>query len=397
MPPSVKSEPLPEGTDAVELARALLKIPSVTPDSAEAVDFVAAVLAAAGFRIDRFSSASAGPPIANLYAQIGESGPNLCFAGHVDVVPPGDPALWTHGPFSGACTDGLLFGRGAVDMKGGVAAAIAAALQFWQAGPPARGSISFLVTGDEEGPALDGTVKVVERLKAQGTRIDHCVLGEPTNPGALGDMVKIGRRGSLSGTVTVRGKQGHAAYPELADNPVPRLIRLLNGLIEAPLDHGSDHFPPSNLEIVSVDVGNPVFNVIPAEARAKFNVRFNDRFSLPTMQAEILRRLTAVAAPASFDLAFQPGPSESFVTAPGPFVDLVRGAVETVTGRSPALSTTGGTSDARFIKDLCPVVEFGLVGRTMHGVNEATAVDDLERLTEIYRLILDRYFANPPV
>ncbi len=379
--------------DPLSLAQALLRSPSVTPDAGGAMEVVARVLEAGGYLVERLTFDSAGIPIANLYARIGTEGPNLCFAGHVDVVPAGDAAEWRHPPFAGEVADGLLYGRGAVDMKGGVAAWLAAALRY---GRPETGSLSFLITGDEEGPALDGTVKVVDWLKAKGERIDHCVLGEPTNPEALGDMVKIGRRGSLSGVITVRGKQGHAAYPHLADNPVPRLLKLLNALSEAPLDAGTPHFQPSNLEIVSVDVGNAAFNVIPGQAQAKFNVRFNDQYSLETLQAEILRRLSTAVAPTLFTLEFRPGGSESFLTAPGPFVDLVCDAVASGTGRQPQKSTTGGTSDARFIKDLCPVVEFGLVGSTMHAVDEATPVSDLVALADIYHALITRYFANPP-
>lgn len=392
-PSPVKSAAGSSASDPLSLAQALLRAPSVTPDADGALDIVAGALQAAGYRVERLAFDSAGVSVPNLYAVIGEDGPNLCFAGHVDVVPPGDASHWTHPPFSGEVAQGRLYGRGAVDMKGAVAASLAAALRH---GRPEKGRLSFLITGDEEGPALDGTVKVVEWLKAKGERIDHCVLGEPTNPAALGDMVKIGRRGSLSGILSVKGKQGHVAYPHLADNPVPRLVRLLAALLETPLDAGSAYFQPSNLEVISVDVGNPAFNVIPAVAHARFNVRFNDHFSLETLKAEIIRRLAAVMDPARFDLSFRPGASESFLTAPGPFVDLVCDAVADVTGRRPEQSTSGGTSDARFIKDLCPVVEFGLVGQTMHAVDEATPVSDLLALTDIYSAIIARYFANPP-
>lgn len=386
----VKSASLPADIlDPVALATSLIRAPSVTPEAKAALDMVGDLLAGAGYQVERLTFDTSGVPTANLYARIGDEGPNLCFAGHVDVVPVGDAARWSHGPFSGEIANGRLFGRGAVDMKGAVAAFLAAALRH---GRPAKGSLSFLITGDEEGPALDGTVKVVEWLKAKGETIDHCVLGEPTNPAMLGDAFKIGRRGSLSGVITVRGVQGHVAYPHLADNPVPRLVRLLSALIAEPLDAGSDFFPPSNLEVVSVDVGNTAFNVIPAEATARFNVRFNDHFSLATLKGEIRRRLDAAGE--AYDIAFPPGASESFITSPGPFVDIVAGAVEAVTGRRPEASTSGGTSDARFIKDLCPVVEFGLVGQTMHKVDEATSVRDLEDLTAIYSQIIARYFAH---
>ncbi|MEP9355111.1 succinyl-diaminopimelate desuccinylase [Xanthobacter sp. KR7-65] len=374
--------------DSVALAIELIRAPSVTPHAQGALELVADRLAAAGYKVERLTFDSGGVPVPNLYARIGESGPNLCFAGHVDVVPEGDAAQWAHGPFDATVADGVLYGRGAVDMKGAVAAFLAAALAH---GRPERGSLSFLITGDEEGPALDGTVKVVEWLKAKGEVIDHCVLGEPTNPHALGDAFKVGRRGSLNGIITVKGVQGHVAYPHLAENPIPRLIQLIAALTATPLDQGSDFFPPSNLEMVSVDVGNPVFNLIPAEATARFNVRFNDLFTLDTLKSEIIRRLDGPGL--TYDLVFRAGASQSFLTAPGAFVELVADAVEAETGRRPQASTSGGTSDARFIKDLCPVVEFGLVGQTMHKVDEATPVADVEALTRIYAGIIARYFA----
>lgn len=386
---SASSVVLPDTQDPVAIAAALIRAPSVTPDAEPAMEIVARLLEQAGYRVERLTFATGGTPIVNLYARIGETAPNLCFAGHVDVVPVGDAGQWTHGPFAGEVADGMLYGRGAVDMKGAVAAFLAAALRH---GKPAKGSLSFLITGDEEGPALDGTVKVVEWLAAKGETIDHCVLGEPTNPAALGDAFKIGRRGSLSGVITVKGVQGHVAYPHLADNPVPRLVHLLSALIAEPLDAGSDFFPPSNLEVVSVDVGNPAFNVIPASATARFNVRFNDHYSLASLEQEIRRRLDRAGT--RYELAIQAGASESFITAPGPFVDIVAGAVEAVTGRRPQASTSGGTSDARFIKTLCPVVEFGLVGQTMHKVDEATPVSDVTDLAAIYSQIITHYFAQ---
>lgn len=387
--PSVKPSSTLDARDPVALTRALIRAPSVTPDADEALDLVAQVLKDAGYTVEDMPFADHGPKVGNLYARIGTEGPNLCFAGHVDVVPVGQEADWTHGPFGGEVAGGLIYGRGAVDMKGAVAASLSAALRH---GPPKQGSLSFLITGDEEGPGLDGTRRVVETLIARGERVDHCVLGEPTNPAEMGDAFKIGRRGSLSGILTVEGKQGHVAYPHLADNPIPPLVKLLSALIAAPLDAGSDFFPPSNLEVVSVDVGNPVFNLIPARAEARFNVRFNDLFTLESLKAEITRRLDSAGAP--YGLAFQDGASASFLTQPGPFVDMVSAAVAEVTGRTPEASTSGGTSDARFIKDLCPVVEFGLVGKTMHQVDEAAAVSDIAALTAIYERIIARYFAS---
>ncbi|QRG07972.1 succinyl-diaminopimelate desuccinylase [Xanthobacter dioxanivorans] len=385
----VKPQPGEEAADPVALAAELIRAPSVTPHAQDALELVARRLEAAGYHVERLTFSTDGVPVVNLYARIGEAAPNLCFAGHVDVVPEGDAAAWRHGPYAGTVEDGVLYGRGAVDMKGAVAAFLAAALAF---GRPARGSLSFLITGDEEGPALDGTVRVVEWLTAKGEVIDHCVLGEPTNPQALGDAFKVGRRGSLSGIVTVKGVQGHVAYPHLADNPIPRLLKLLAALTAMPLDEGSDFFPPSNLEVVSVDVANPVFNLIPAEATARFNVRFNDLFTLESLKAEIVRRLDSAGA--AYALAFRPGASQSFLTAPSPFTDLVADAVAAETGRRPEASTSGGSSDARFIKDLCPVVEFGLVGQTMHKVDEATPVSDIRALARIYGRIIERYFAT---
>lgn len=386
------SAPLPlpfDPHDPIALAAALIREPSVTPEAESAMALLARVLEGAGYHVVPLSWSTGGVPVPNLYARIGRGAPNLCFAGHLDVVPPGDPAAWRHGPFAGEIADGLLYGRGAVDMKGAVAACVAAALRN---GAPLQGSLSFLITGDEEGPALDGTRKVVEWLRESGETLDHCILGEPTNPQALGDALKVGRRGSLSGVLTVQGTQGHVAYPHLADNPIPRLLTLLGALTSAPLDAGSDFFPPSNLEIVSVDVGNAAFNVIPAQAQARFNVRFNDRFTLESLKGEIARRLESAGTPYAID--FRAGASESFLTQPGPFVELVREAVAEVTGRSPEASTSGGTSDARFIKDLCPVVEFGLVGRTMHQVDEACPIDDITALTRIYERIIAHYFAT---
>ena len=380
---------------ATDLCRALVRRPSVTPEDAGALGLIEERLAAAGFATHRLTFSQPGSPdIDNLHARLGAGAPCLVFAGHTDVVPPGDQSRWRFDPFSATEADGMIWGRGAVDMKGGLAAALAACLTFVaERGPPTRGSIAFLITGDEEGPAVNGTVKLLDWAKARGERFDHCILGEPTNPKALGDMIKIGRRGSLTGRLVVEGRQGHVAYPALADNPVHHMVRLLAALRATPLDAGTPRFDPSNLEITTVDVGNPATNVIPAAARATFNIRFNDLWTPETLAAEIRRRLVAAAEGAVWELAFDPTNAVAFVTEPGPFVDLVARAVEAETGRRPALSTTGGTSDARFIKAHCPVVEFGLVGQTMHAVDERVAIADLERLAAIYRRVLDAYFA----
>ncbi|MDR6951464.1 succinyl-diaminopimelate desuccinylase [Ancylobacter sp. 3268] len=382
-------------TDPVEITRALIRCPSVTPEEGGALGVLEALLGAAGFRVHRVTLTGRDTPdIENLYARFGTKGPNLCFAGHTDVVPPGDPAHWRFPPFEAAIHGGLLYGRGAVDMKSGVAAFTAAALELVaEQGDRLPGSLSLLITGDEEGPAINGTEKLLRWLADRDERLDHCVLGEPSSRAVLGDMVKIGRRGSLSGTLTVHGKQGHVGYPHLADNPVPGMARLITALTAEPLDRGNAHFQASNLEVVSVDVGNPAFNVIPAEAKARFNIRFNDLWMPDTLKAEVERRLQVAAGNrVHFSLAFEERSSDSFLTAPGDFVDLVVAAISQATGRTPELSTTGGTSDARFIKDYCPVVEFGLVGTSMHAVDEATPVDEIHALARVYKDIATRYF-----
>ncbi|GAB4064790.1 succinyl-diaminopimelate desuccinylase [Ancylobacter sonchi] len=386
----------PSAADPVEIARALIRCPSVTPEEGGALACLEKLLGAAGFRVHRVTLTGPDTPdIENLYARFGTRGPNLCFAGHTDVVPPGDAAHWRFPPFEAAIHGGLLYGRGAVDMKGGVAAFVAAALDLAaEHGDRLPGSISLLLTGDEEGPAINGTEKLLRWLGDRDERLDHCVLGEPSSRAVLGDMVKIGRRGSLSGTLTVHGKQGHVGYPHLAENPIPGMAKLISALTAEPLDRGNAHFQASNLEVVSVDVGNPAYNVIPAEAKARFNIRFNDLWMPGTLKAEIERRLTAAAGNAvRFSVAFEERSSDSFLTAPGDFVDLVTAAIRETTGQTPELSTTGGTSDARFIKDFCPVVEFGLVGTSMHAVDEATPVDEIRALTRVYKDIAARYFA----
>ncbi|HEX8168001.1 MAG TPA: succinyl-diaminopimelate desuccinylase [Beijerinckiaceae bacterium] len=377
------------------LAQGLVRCPSVTPDEGGALAFLARVLGDAGFEVHRpVFSAEGTPDVENLYARFGVGRPHLLFAGHTDVVPPGDAARWRHDPFGGIVEDGELHGRGAVDMKGGIACMAAAALQYLADRPDFSGSIGFLVTGDEEGPAVNGTVKLLDWAKARGERFDHCILGEPTNPEKLGDMVKIGRRGSLTGHLTVHGRQGHVAYPQLAENPIGGMVRLLAALKAEPLDKGTEAFDASNLEVTTVDVGNPASNVIPMEARATFNVRFNDRWSPQTLEEEIRRRLREAAGNAvRYTATFDPTNAVAFLTRPDSFGFLIE-AIEAETGRRPALSTTGGTSDARFIKDHCPVVEFGLVGQTMHQVDERVAVADLDRLAAIYRRAIEAYFSR---
>jgi succinyl-diaminopimelate desuccinylase len=382
--------------DPVAIARDLVRCRSVTPDEGGALAYLQGLLAPAGFVVHRTTFAEPGTaPIDNLYARIGERAPNLMFAGHTDVVPPGDEAAWRHPPFAGDVAGDVLFGRGAVDMKGGIAAFVAAALAYLAGnGGQPNGSISLLITGDEESVAVNGTVKLLQWAAARGEKFDHCVLGEPSNVDVLGDTIKAGRRGSLNGTLVVRGRQGHVAYPERADNPIRGLATLIAAL-QAPLDLGSAQFAPSNLEFTSVDVGNPTVNLIPGEARARFNIRFNDRHSQAGLKALIEQRAHAAAAGVvRYGFEWQPSNADVFVTKPGPFSDLAAAAIAEVTGRTPKLSTSGGTSDARFIKDYCPVLEFGLVGQTMHQVDECVPVADLITLTAIYRRIIERYFAE---
>jgi succinyl-diaminopimelate desuccinylase len=385
---------MPAPPSALEIARALIRFPSVTPTDAGALPYLRDLLGEAGFAAELVTFEAPGTPaVLNLYARFGARSPNLAFAGHTDVVPPGDKALWRFDPFSGEIADGELWGRGACDMKGGVAAAVAAALRFI-AKPPFEGSISFLITGDEEGPAINGTVKLVDWALAKGETFDHCILGESTSVETVADTIKHGRRGSLNGRLTIRGRQGHAAYPHIADNPIPSLAPILTTLLSPPFDQGNADFEPTNLEVVSVDVGNPAFNVIPGEVRLKFNVRFNDLWTHDSLAAEIKRRVAAVDGGGRATLTFEPSNASAFLTKPGPFTDLVTQAVEDVTGRKPSLSTGGGTSDARFIKNACPVVELGLVNATIHAVNERVAVDDLEALSRIYERALELYFAR---
>ena len=385
-----------DAPSALSIARDLVRCPSVTPADAGALGVLENILKTAGFEVHRVTFGEPGTAdIDNLYARIGDSSPHITFAGHTDVVPPGDEAAWTHGAFSGDVKDGLLYGRGAVDMKGGIACSVAAVLEYLAAnGGQPKGSISFLITGDEEDISVNGTIKLLQWVAARGEKFDHCVLGEPSNIETLGDCIKVGRRGSQSGTLYVDGIQGHVAYPQRAANPVPEISRLIVALSDEPLDHGSAQFQASNLEFTSVDVGNTANNVIPAQAHAKFNIRFNDHHTQETLRTLIEARLAKAAGNRiRARIVWEPSNSNVFVTHPGAFTDLAVAAIEEVTGRKPELSTSGGTSDARFIASYCPVIEFGLVGQTMHQIDERTPVADLEKLTKIYRGVLDRYFA----
>ena len=376
--------------DPISLAQSLIRCPSVTPADAGAIGVLAVALESMGFICHQLSSNErGGPAIANLYARLGDQAPNFSFAGHTDVVPVGDAAAWGGDPFSGLIKNGQLHGRGAADMKGAIAAMVAGISAFLAGSGKPAGSISLMITGDEEGPSLNGTRSILEWMSANGEMVDACVLGEPTNPDRLGTTIKVGRRGSMTGRLTVHGTQGHVAYPHLADNPLPRLVRLLTALSDLQLDHGTTHFDPSNFEIVSIDVGNSATNIIPARGSAVFNIRFNDSYSSASLGALIRKTLDDTGE--GYDLAFEIT-GESFLTPPGALAEIVKDAVRAATGLTPAYSTTGGTSDARFIHHLCPVVEFGLVGQTMHKVDENVAVADVLALTEIYRGVLERFF-----
>lgn len=386
-------------TDALSIARDLIRCPSVTPADAGALGVLEYVLNAAGFTCHRVTFSEPGTAdVDNLYARIGTDGPHITFAGHTDVVPPGDESAWSVGAFSGEVKDGFLHGRGAVDMKGGIACSVAAVLEHLAAndGKPradGQGSISFLITGDEEDVSINGTIKLLKWAAERGEKFDHCVLGEPSNVEALGDTIKVGRRGSQSGTLYVDGVQGHVAYPHRAANPVPDISRLIVAISDEPLDHGSAQFQASNLEFTSVDVGDTANNVIPGQARAKFNIRYNDNHTQASLRELVETRLTkACGNRIRARIVWEPSNSNVFVTKSGPFTELAVSAIEEVTGRKPELSTSGGTSDARFISSYCPVIEFGLVGQTMHQVDERVPVGDLEQLTKVYRAILARYF-----
>ena len=384
-------------SDPLSMTQALVRCESVTPDEGGALTLLQNVLEPAGFECHRLVFSEPGTPdVDNLYARRGTGRPHLCFAGHTDVVPVGDEAKWSVKPFAGEVRDGVLYGRGAVDMKGCIGAFVAATLRYLDHhhGLP-RGSISFLITGDEEGPSINGTMKVLNWLKARDEVLDACLVGEPSNPKALGDEIRIGRRGSLIADLVVHGKQGHSAYPQLADNPLPKLARIIDRLSSAKLDAGTENFQPSNLQVTIVSVPNTATNVIPNEARASINVRYNDTWTRPRIEQWVSDTTAAAAAElnAKFSLVFS-GTGDVFVTKPGPLVSTLTSAVKAVTGRTPALTTGGGTSDARFIKDLCPVVEFGLVNATIHQVDERTSVADLEALTDIYGRFISGYFAS---
>ncbi len=378
--------------DTVELTQRLIRCPSVTPAEGGALDLLEELLTGLGFQCHRLVFSEPGTEdVDNLHSRLGAAAPNFCFAGHTDVVPPGDPGHWRFDPFAGELADGMVHGRGAVDMKGAIAAFMGAVCRFLDArGPDFGGSISLLITGDEEAVSVNGTRKMLQWLGEQGETLDACLVGEPTSGERLGDTVKIGRRGAMNARLTVRGVQGHTAYPQLADNPVHSLVRMLERLSRDPLDAGSEHFEPSSLQVTTVDVGNPATNVIPAEARAGFDIRFNDLHDSSGLERWLRETLDSVGARYELDLKVS---GESFLCPPGSLSDLLSEAVESVTGTPPALGTGGGTSDARFIKDYTPVAELGLLNSTAHKVDEQVSVEDLSALERIYEGVLQRFFA----
>jgi len=382
--------------DPLEIAKELIRCPSVTPEDAGALSVLEKWLKPLGFTCERMRfSAEGTPDVDNLYARLGTGSPHFCFAGHTDVVPVGDAEAWTADPFAGDIRDGMLVGRGAADMKGSIASFVAAASRLVQDRKLADGSISLLITGDEEGPSVNGTVKMLQALKARGETFDHCLVGEPTSADRLGDMVKIGRRGSINGWLTVYGTQGHVAYPHQADNPIPRLIEMLRRLNARELDKGNDHFQPSNFEVTTIDTGNTATNVIPGAVRAVMNIRFNDEHTGASLDQWMRSVFDQVSQEMGGRYTFETKISgEAFITEPGDFSALIADAIEKVTGITPDLSTTGGTSDARFIRAYAPVVEFGFRNATMHKVDEQVPADDFAKLADIYEAILRGYFAG---
>ena len=380
--------------DPIDLSQALIRCPSVTPADEGAMDVLQSALEELGFTCHRLPFATGNAPeVQNLYARIGDRAPNFCFAGHTDVVPVGDANEWSVDPFAAEIKGDRLYGRGASDMKTAIAGFAAAAARFLESrdnGFP--GSISLLITGDEEGEAVNGTVKVLEWLREKGEVLDACLVGEPTNPETLGDMIKIGRRGSMTAFLTVHGASGHAAYPHLADNPVERLVKMLSAVLDKPLDDGTEHFQPSTTVVTTIDVGNPVANVIPARAEARINVRFNDLHTGASVETLLRRRLDDIGGDYDLDARVS---GEPFLFPPGPLSNLVAGAVEKATGKRPEFSTAGGTSDARFIKDHCPVCEYGMTNQTAHKADENALVSNIRLLSDIYQSVLDGFFADP--
>lgn len=385
-------------TDSVVILQDLLRCPSVTPAEGGALTVLENLLSAHGFVCQRLIFKADGmPDVENLFARLGTQAPHLCFAGHTDVVPAGRAEDWTHPPFAAEIAGGFVYGRGATDMKGSVAAFAAAAIDHLKSNVKPKGSISLLITGDEEGPAVNGTVKVLQWMKEHGHLPDHCLVGEPTSTEKLGDAIKIGRRGSLSFAVTVEGRQGHVAYPHKADNPVPKLARFIDRISEATLDQGNEHFDPSTLAVTSFDVGNAASNVIPARATAKFNIRYSTEHDHASLKHWVEAEIETIRKDTGglWSVVANEG-AEAFITSPGSFVGLVQDAVEKETGLLPKLSTSGGTSDARFVKDYCPVLEFGPTNATIHMTDERISVDELRATQAIYHRIIDTYFNSRP-
>lgn len=376
--------------DVITLTQDLIRCPSVTPKDAGALVYLSEKLESLGFQCYFLEFGEGQERVLNLFARLGTKSPHICYGGHTDVVPAGDEAAWTYGAFNPHIEDGVLYGRGASDMKGSVAAFTAGVADYLKKNGAPKGSISLLITGDEEGPAVNGTVKVLEWMAANGHKPDVALVGEPTNPDFLGQEIKIGRRGSLNGVLTLRGKQGHVAYQHLADNPLPKLVRMLDDLNECVFDKGTAYFPQTNLEVTSIDVGNSAENVIPAQGVAKFNIRFNDRWTSETLSERIRKILDSSGH--DYDLKLSCG-AESFITQPGEWSRVVLRAVEDITGHKPEYTTNGGTSDARFVVQYCPVVEFGGINKTIHQVNENASVADLQNLTRIFTRVLEFYFA----
>jgi succinyl-diaminopimelate desuccinylase len=382
-------------TDSVPILQDLIRCRSVTPAEGGALTYLENLLSTRGFVCHRLIFRQEGTPdVENLFARFGSSAPHLCFAGHTDVVPEGIVDSWTHPPFAADIAEGFIFGRGACDMKGSVAAFAGAAIDFVKSSGKFKGSISFLITGDEEGPAINGTVKVLQWMEENGHIPDHCIVGEPSCLDTLGDTIKIGRRGSMSFTVTVEGRQGHAAYPHKADNPIPKLARFIDRIAAAQLDDGNEHFDPSTLAVTTFDVGNPAGNVIPSRAMAKFNIRFSPEHSFASLRSWVEAQIASVRGQmgGTWSLSVTEG-ADAFITEPGSFVGLVQDAVERETGVFPKLSTSGGTSDARFVKDYCPVLEFGPTNATIHQTNERIAVDELRATQAVYGRIIADYFS----
>ncbi|WP_455466120.1 succinyl-diaminopimelate desuccinylase [Bartonella sp. B39] len=389
---------MPVLTDPLQLLQALIRCPSVTPHEAGILSTLEQFLTKMGFRVERpiFSDKNT-EDVENLYAKMGKEDPHLMFAGHTDVVPPGELESWTYPPFEGVIEQGKLYGRGAVDMKGGIACFIAALARVLEK-QSIKGTISLLITGDEEGPALNGTVKLLRWAEKKGEKWTAALVGEPTSVKTVGDVIKIGRRGSISGIITVKGRQGHVAFPERAANPLPLVNKLIQALTQTALDQGTENFQPSNLELTTIDTGNCAVNIIPAQTTVRFNIRYNDIWTKETLTAEIEKRLSSVQSKNNgnqcpyYQLEWIPSFGDVFLTKNDKLVKTLSNAIESVTGNIPECSTSGGTSDARFIKDYCPVIEFGLPGQTMHMVDECVPLDALETLTSIYECFIVDFF-----